>query len=431
MHLFLRQLYDIGTTRKLCGLCMGEVLVPNVRLNAVALGYAINCLLQKFPILRASFIYCNAELNMRFSDVKDLSVDSAFNVYPAALDEIELHSQLLNCIAEVKESMSLERAPLIRYCLFDADCAHAQRLIVIFNHLVCDGISSRILWRELSNFYNSQLRGETAVVKPSTTYLDFAQELLAKHQELASRLPINVELATGFLNELTYGLACTTNLADVVSRDTKICGADLTALRADAAKAGVSLSDFLLACWIHSLSRVQGTGDVTLLIWVSPHFIGDWSTSLGDLVGAVSFPLPVVFSLNGQRSFAENIQSVNEELLQGLSNAQDFAVRYFAGVEQSKLPLLPSIGFNFVSDHRPSPSLIGYTLAPEGIRIERSSKEYFDLAMGLEIEFYGQQMHVSLSATPLIAEQLSIDLLFSNLLSLLEKDSCRKRNLAN
>ncbi|CCP01747.1 Gramicidin S synthetase 1 [Erwinia amylovora Ea644] len=422
MRLFLGQLYDISTTRQPDKLCVGDVLVPSVRLNADALDCAINFLLHKFSILRASFLYQNDELSMHFCHPQDLPAGRVFQVYPAAQGALPLRQQLISCIDKVRASMSLDSAPLLRYCLFDAECAHAQRLLIIFNHLVCDGISSRILWRELSAAYQSLLAGDPLLFRPCTTYMDFAQELIGRRDRLDDRLSSPIPVAPGcdLLDQLTHGQACTATLAEVVHREISIGGADLSALRARAAAAGVALSVFLLACWINTLSRVQSTGTVTLLMWVSPHFIGDWSTPVSDLVGSVSFPLPVVFSLNERRTLTDTVKTVSEELQRGLLNAEDFAARYFAGGTQSGLPVLPSIGFNFVSDQRLSPLLIGYELAPEGIRIERLPQELFDLALGMEIELCGQQMHVSLSATPFIAGQLSLDELLQNLLARFE-----------
>ncbi|AZE93126.1 Siderophore biosynthesis non-ribosomal peptide synthetase [Pseudomonas orientalis] len=426
MRLILGQLYDISTTLEIEKHCVGDVLVPTSRLDADALSGAVNYLLHKFPTLRASFISKNDELIMRFCDPCDLLIDRLFQVRPAARRPLELRDQLVNYIDEVRASMSLDQPPLLRYCLFDAECASEQRLVIIFNHLVCDGISSRIIWRELSRAYKSLLAGKTLEAEPCATYQFFAQELLDRHRQLAGEPSVGIpyEPGSGLLDKLTYGLACTCTVAEVVRKESRICGADLSAVRAHAAEAGVGLSDFLLACWVQSLAKVQSTGDVTLLMWVSPHFVGDWATPVTDLVGSVSFPLPVTFSLDRRRSFIKTLQSVDEELQRGLSNAEDFAVRYFAGEKQLAPTVLPGIGFNFVSDQRPGASLIGYELAPEDIHIERLSQEPFELALGLDIELYGQQMHVSLSATPRVAAQLPMDQLIEDLLTLFEKTAC-------
>lgn len=204
----------------------------------------------------------------------------------------------------------------------------------------------------------------------------------------------------------------------------QICGVDLLEVRAQAAKAGVGLSDFLLACWIHTLAKVQSKGDVYLLMWVSPHFVGNWSTPTSDLVGSVSFPLPVRFSLDEDRPITKTLQSVHEELLRGLSSAEDFAALYFGGGKESVPPVLPSIGFNFVTDRSSCTSLIGYELAPEGILIDRLPEEPFELALGLDIEIYGQQMHISISATPFVATQLSMNELIEDFTALFEKKAC-------
>lgn len=421
MRLLLGQLYDVDTSRQLETLCVGEVLMPHIHLEAVALRQAVDYLLHRFPILRASFVRQDDELTMRFSAPHTVSIDDAFQVRTAQHETPALRDQLLHYISEVRSGMSLDRPPLLRYCLFDAAQANEQRLVLMFNHLVCDGISSRILWRELSQAYKRVISGEPLVSEPCTSYLDFAEELFSKHRQLLDQCAFSapVQPVRGLLDKLTQGLSCTATLAEVVRRERLICSNELSTLRARAAARGVGLSDFLLTCWIRTLTKAQSDGTVTLLLWVSPHFVGDWSTPVCDLVGSVSFPLPVTFSMSGQCSLTEALTRVNEELQVGLADAEAFAARYFASGSPGVWPPLPSIGFNFVSDQRPSPSLIGYELAPEGVRIERLKQESFDLALGLEIEVYGQEMQVSLSATPYVAERLSMDELIDDLLDLL------------
>lgn len=421
MRLLLGQLYDVDTSRQLEALCVGEVLMPHIHLDAGVLRQAIDYLVYKFPSLRASFVRQDDELTMRFSAPHTVSVDDVFQVRPARSGASALRNQLRDYITEVRSDMSLDRPPLLRYCLFDAAQADKQRLVLMFNHLVCDGISSRILWRELSRAYKRVMSGESLSWESCTCYQDFAEELFSKHRHLLEQSAVSapVEHATGLLNKLTQGLSCTATLAEVVRRERLISSVEFSMLRAHAAGLGVGLSDFLLTCWIRALAHIQSDGSVTLLLWVSPHFVGDWSTPVGELVGSVSFPLPVTFSISGECSLAEVVKRVNEELQAGLAGAEIFAARYFASGSPGIRPTLPSIGFNFVSDQRPSPSLIGYELAPEGVRIERLQEELFDLALGLEIEVYGQEMQVSLCATRYVAERLPVDVLFDKLLGLL------------
>ncbi|MGF6126911.1 hypothetical protein QF019_002120 [Pseudomonas frederiksbergensis] len=421
MRLLLGQLYDIATSRELSTLCVGEVLMPHIHLDPDVLRQAVGHLQHKFSPLRASFVRKNDELTMQFSAPHAVSIDDIFQVRPAQRGTSALRIQLRDYIREIRSGMSLDRPPLLHYCLFDAAHADEQRLLLIFNHLVCDGISSRILWRELSRAYKQLTSGETLAMESCTSYQDFAEELFSKHRQLLeqSAAPTPVERATGLLDKLTQGLSCTATLAEVVRRERLISIDELSALRIRAAGLGVGLSDFLLTCWIRALGQTQVDGTVTLLLWVSPHFVGDWSTPVGELVGSVSFPLPVTFSMSGECSLTDALKRVNEELQAGLAGAEDFAARYFATGSPGIWPPLPSIGFNYVSDQRPSPSLIGYELAPEGVRIERLQEEPFDLALGLEIEVYGQEMQVSLCATPRVSEQLPIDGLLDEFLDLL------------
>src|SRR6185369_11021371 len=77
----------------------------------------------------------------------------------------------------------LRLGPLVRVVLFDLGAEQPARLLVIFHHLVIDGVSWRILFQDLPAIYEQLERGETVSLPAKTTsYKQWAESLMAYAQ---------------------------------------------------------------------------------------------------------------------------------------------------------------------------------------------------------------------------------------------------------
>ena len=420
MHLILGQFYDVHTIKAIETFCMGEVLVPQVRLQAGLFQRAVLELVQEYAVLRAAFTYGDGLWLMSISSAKQ--ADKSFVVQQAAKEAFALQQQLQMAVDDFREHLDLQTPPLFRYVLFDAEHASHQRLLLIFHHLICDGISSRLLWKRLSAIYHQLLRGTWSGGVPlSDSYPHFHAEVCGRHRALAWQPgggALRVQHA-GELNQLFQRTGLTSSWLDAIQMYQKIMGKDVVQLRKHAAHFGVSLSDFFLTCWLRTLAQFQNDGQVFLLLWTSPHFVGHWQTSIVNLVGSVSFPIPVAFSLHQEEPLPEALVRVGQELDRGLSSAEDFAVRHLVGEPGTHWPELPTMGFNFVSDYRPGQHLIAYEKAPENVYITPMEQECLDLGLGLDVEVYGEEIRIHMHASPLVDKHLSADVLMTTFFSLL------------
>ena len=89
-------------------------------------------------------------------------------------DEIRLRSELH------QTSLKLEVAPLFRVVLFDFGAGRDYRLLLIFHHLVVDGVSWRILMEDFMQAYDQCSAGKSVQLTPPTTSVSEWAKYLAE-----------------------------------------------------------------------------------------------------------------------------------------------------------------------------------------------------------------------------------------------------------
>jgi NRPS condensation-like uncharacterized protein len=87
-------------------------------------------------------------------------------------DEAHRERQLELLIAEMEESLNLERGPLLR-----VTHVMPSRMVAVIHHLAVDGVSWRILLEDLETTYRQIRRGEAIRLPGKTTsYQRWAEE---------------------------------------------------------------------------------------------------------------------------------------------------------------------------------------------------------------------------------------------------------------
>ncbi|MFK3816809.1 condensation domain-containing protein [Pseudomonas sp. NPDC089407] len=390
---------------------VGDVLIPQEHLYADHLREAVRFVVKKYPALRGCFTRSEGEWRMDVLAVDAFPVDQALQVVAAAPGVLPGAQAQASVDALLATSTLVP--PLLRYILHDADQAEDQRLVLIFHHLVCDGISSRILWRDLSKAYRASMQGCPLDDEACDSYPAFAQELAQCYRALPAEVSpaLGAPALVGVLDQAAGEQAGKVLEHTLVRHSLQLEPEAVDELRRCAAEWQVSFSDYLLGCWLQVLSQIQAHGSVALLMWVSPHFVGQWQTPVTELVGSVSFPLPVRLTLQAGRCLRETARSVSVEVEQAMAQAHAFAIRYFSGVAGAPVPDLPAIGFNFISAHKPGGSLIGYRLAPEQLHIARDPRQVADLSLSFEAELYEQRLRLTVLVAPEMARVLPIEAL--------------------
>jgi non-ribosomal peptide synthase protein (TIGR01720 family) len=114
----------------------------------------------------------------------------------AALPEARHAEALEEAATALQGSLDLTRGPLLRTALFQRGAGRTDRLLLLFHHLVVDGLSWRIVLEDLRAAYDRLARGLPAALPPKTASFRRWAERLTEHA-----------WAGGHEDELPYWLA--------------------------------------------------------------------------------------------------------------------------------------------------------------------------------------------------------------------------------
>jgi amino acid adenylation domain-containing protein len=238
--------------------------------------------------------------------------------------------------AEDATVFDLVNGPLVRARLVKLS-PQEHVLIVATHHLVMDGWSITVFCRELSQFYNTFVRGEKPSLKPAAQLRDYLQwqteNRAASAQAEAYWLqqyanpPTPVELPGDRLRSATpsFRAACESlTLKPALHR----------ALKETAAQNGVTLFTMLFASLNVLFSRLSGNDDVALGVPAAGQLA--LGTDEGKLLigHCVNF-LPLRCRCEGALSSAEHLQSIKRVMLDAYEHQQ---FTYGNLVQKLKLP---------------------------------------------------------------------------------------------
>jgi amino acid adenylation domain-containing protein/non-ribosomal peptide synthase protein (TIGR01720 family) len=118
----------------------------------------------------------------------------------SALDAEAQSAAIEAAAAALQGSLDLEHGPLLRIAYFALGQGRADRLLLLFHHLVVDVISTQILMDDFQTVYQQLRRGEAVALPPKTTsYREWAHRLNehAQSSELAEELSYWSEALSG------------------------------------------------------------------------------------------------------------------------------------------------------------------------------------------------------------------------------------------
>ncbi|HEX2095566.1 MAG TPA: condensation domain-containing protein, partial [Longimicrobiaceae bacterium] len=131
------------------------------RLDVAVLEHALAEVVRRHDVLRTTFAERGGEPVQVIAPqrlVREILQVRSMEAHPPALRE---PAALREAAAEAWRRFDLERGPLCRLLLFPLS-AEENLLLVVMHHLVSDGWSLNVLFRELSTFYNASLHGRPA-----------------------------------------------------------------------------------------------------------------------------------------------------------------------------------------------------------------------------------------------------------------------------
>ncbi|WP_341528546.1 amino acid adenylation domain-containing protein [Nostoc sp. UHCC 0302] len=205
----------------------------------------------------------------------------------------EQQTQIISFLNTDKEqSFELDKAPLMRFILFQlAD--EAYHFVWSFHHILLDGWSWPILFKEIFAFYESITNNQQLYLTPTRSYRDYInwlqQQDLSSAEEFWRRTLEGFTAATPLVVEQAVGQIAHQQTSYI--RHQHLSAEATATLKSFAQQHHLTLSTLVQAAWALLLSRYSGEPDVVFGATVSgrPHSL----SGVESIVGLFINTLPV------------------------------------------------------------------------------------------------------------------------------------------
>jgi acyl carrier protein len=282
-----------------------------------ALASALSALTQRHEGLRTYFMEQDGEPRQVIADRVETSIltqDISGQANPRA-EALRLARR------EISAPFDLACAPLFRVCLYDIGQGNCLALLVM-HHIIGDGWTMRVLFRELSALYAAQRQGKPPTLPPlSIQYKDYAHwqrgQDLSEHAAYWRRQLAGAPPCLG----LPYDrppVAGQSFRGDCLRRH---LGQDLSmALFAAARAAGLTLANLMLALFASLLYRLTRQEDMVLGLGIA----GRNRPEIEGVAGFFMNLLPIRLHLDENLDFALFLKQVQEVVLEAFDR-QDYS----------------------------------------------------------------------------------------------------------
>jgi len=131
----------------------------------------ISALLAQQDLLRVRFSNLTSELpSAHFEPITSIDIKDILSVESLkGLNEEERVNKLAALGDDYKSTISLTNGHLFKFIYFEADCAAQSRLLIVFHHLLIDGVSWRIILNEIKSAYQQYIAQNKIRLAPKAT----------------------------------------------------------------------------------------------------------------------------------------------------------------------------------------------------------------------------------------------------------------------
>jgi non-ribosomal peptide synthase protein (TIGR01720 family) len=354
------------------------------RLNPVALESATRHLIQHHDGLRLRFVkdangwrQFNAGLE---GGTSFTSIDLSWLPGYQQSRTIEEISELL------QKTLDLAEGPLVRIVLFELGPEEPQRLLLIFHHLVIDGVSWRVVVEDLQTALDQAQRGIPIVLPQKTTsFKEWATKLKqhARSPEMKEEARLWQTTQHHNLQPLPVDFPFGENTeASSTSILVELNKAETQALLRDVPAAfHTEINDVLLAALVDALS--ESTGSRTLLVDLEGHgreeIVPD--VDLSRTVGWFTTIYPVLLDVSDAANAEEMLDAVKQQLRAIPNKGIGYGLLRYMSDDAEVFKSLPQaqVNFNYLgqfdqtvgqsSGFSPAPESTGPTRTAEGRRM--------------------------------------------------------------
>jgi len=362
---------------------IAEMLVLNGRLNVKALQKSISEIVRRHEVLRTTFLEKNGQPVQIVSPVEDLELAIIDLSSAQGTDQQEKLDQLVP--AEARRPFHLDKGPLFRTSLVRlGEFRHA--LILTMHHIIFDGWSFDIFYRELSGLYATFISGRQSPLSGlPIQYADFTgwQREYLQGEVLESQMSYWENRLEGIPAglELPMCKARPDRLSHRGARLIRAIPNDLSAALAGLSKReGVTPYMTFLTAFLVLLHRYTDHPDIVIGTPIAGRNRVETECLLGFFVNT----LIIRGDLSGNPGFCDLLSHVRELALEAYSN-QDLPFEMLVEELQPKRDLSRTPFFQIMFAYQRS---VPYEIVMPGLDVQRRpidpGTSKFDLTLSIE-----------------------------------------------
>jgi len=297
-----------------------------------------------------------------------------------------LRKEIESTAAELQSSLDLTNGPLMRVAYFDNGQDRSDRLLLIFNHLVIDGVSMRLFLEDFQGVYAQLLNGMEVTLPPKTTsYLYWSRALheYAQTAEVRQELDHWLKIGTKELIGIPVDNAQGANTFGATDNITlSLTESETQALLQDVPAAyEAQINDVLITGLVRTMARY--TGQRTLLLEMEGHGREDIleNVDLSRTIGWFTTTFPVLIDIDGVEEISEEFSRVSEQLREIPSHGIGYGLLRELSEDSEVKKLFSSfpeaeLNFNYLGqfDQMPETEWVPFRIARESAGPEQSPR---------------------------------------------------------
>ncbi len=339
---------------------IGEVLLVDEPLDASICSEAANWVVASHESLRTRF-FIDGNGQWRQTFLQNAASDPFEYLDLSTCPDPLLQNAIANTAEHILSNFDIYRADLIRFVLIDLGSQRPNRVLFLAHHLVCDGHSTKVVWRDFVKAYRSLESGQRPELARKSTVRDYVERLQARvaDEKFHTRLRPWLNSLRSEPSILPFKRPNTQGCQ--VSAECKTLGvfidtSDLRNLRRQLLRHHrVWLQDGILAALLMALARQYGQGYLPIWYILSGQTLEELCLDQQDLVGFLTFSTSLDFDVDPERSFKDVLADVSAAREERLDKATDFGAAAFldCGVDKAstlrptwEMPIL----FNYWGD---------------------------------------------------------------------------------
>ena len=391
---------------------LGEIFVLSDKVDAASLKSALSAVIARHESLRTLFYFQDGCLKQFTAPMSEFS---AFEIQHCSKSStVEAEFIPVQAGEEILKSFNIGRLPLVKLVLFMGGDLRPDRVLLAVHHLVCDGFSYGLIWRDLWRAYREiRLSRDPLAASASVTLAEFVQAL-----EQRRTLPSFEETVRFWNSRQSEASALIPRHA--ITEETDIHANAATACfvidepttgefkRVLRNSVRTSFQNALAACVSYTLAARSGGRHVALEFWMSGHRLNALEGRSSDFVGSCAFPTYLSIEIT-RLEIREIIRAIDEETEFWDVHGLNFGLGIYHGGAQRPFskemrPVeLPQVSFNFIGNLDAGRSSVSASLAGTqmGVLKDPKNRRFREIAIDcrvmqdrLEVEIqYSKVLH--------------------------------------